>query len=82
MAARVTLDDGVIARLVESLQPIEVCDSTGKVVGFFRPRPDPTRFGPLDPQISEEELRRREQSSGPWHTTDEVVARLRKSEGA
>jgi hypothetical protein len=76
---RITLDAPTIAKLTQSPGALEVCDEQGKVVGTFRPKLDPEKYGPLEPQVGEEELRRREKSDA-WYTTAEVLAHLRKLE--
>ncbi len=76
--ARIVLDAATIAKLTTELHPVEVCDEQGNVIGTFRPRLDPAKYGPLEPQISEEELERRMKSNGPWYTTAEVLEHLRK----
>ncbi len=77
--SRIVLDEATLARLGELTGSVAVCDSRGKVVGYFRPKLDPEKDAPLEPQVSEEELRRREQSDR-WYTTAEVRERLRHLE--
>ena len=69
--SRVVLDAATLAKLLQTPLPVEVCDEQGKVVGTFRPR--------VEPQVSNEELRRREQSD-KWYTTAEVLAHLKRLE--
>ena len=77
--SRIVLDEDTIARLAELTGSVEVCDNHGKVIGYFRPKLDPEKYSPLEPQVSEEELRRREQSD-KWYTTAQVLERLRRLE--
>jgi hypothetical protein len=77
--SRIILDADVIARLSELTVGAEVCGPDGKVIGYFRPKLDPAKYSPLEPQISEEELQRRE-NSDKWHTTAEVLAHLKRLE--
>jgi len=72
----IVVDSILGTKLNDILQPVELCDSTGRVLGRFIPKLDPTRYGPLEPQVSEEELRRRSQSKEETKTTDEVIAHL------
>jgi hypothetical protein len=60
-------------------QPLELCDETGRVIARLTPVYNRADYGPLEPQVSEEELRRREQS-GKWHTTEQVLAHLKNLE--
>lgn len=74
---RVTLDAALSNRLYELGQVVELCDPTGKVLGRFVPAADVSRWEPVTPDVSEEELLRRERS-GDWVTTEEVLARLKE----
>ena len=58
-------------------QQFEVCDESGRVVGRFYPVPDLSQYEPLEPQVSDEELRRREPST-EWYSTAKVLAHLEK----
>jgi hypothetical protein len=59
-------------------QPLELCDESGQVVGRVFPMLDLSQYEPLEPQVSTEELRRREQSNEKRYTTAEVLAYLEK----
>ncbi len=61
------------------MDPIEICDSSGRVLGRFIPKIDMSEWEPVSPGVTEEELDRREQST-EWYSTDEVLARLRSPE--
>lgn len=74
---KITLDAAAIARLSELTTGTEICDGDGKVIGFYRPKLDPAKYGPLEPQISEEELERRLKSN-KRHTVEQVLERLRQ----
>ena len=55
---------------------VAVRDSSGKLIGHVLPEVDAEK---LRNSFTEEELReakRRAKSDGPWHTTQEVLARL------
>ncbi|HEY1381574.1 MAG TPA: hypothetical protein VGF55_32550 [Gemmataceae bacterium] len=73
--SRMTLDAAVAERLRQALGSVELCDPAGKVIGRFTPTPDPDEYD-LEPQISEEELRRRMESNEPRYTTAEVLKYL------
>jgi hypothetical protein len=49
------------------------------VLALVYPKLDLSKYEPLEPQVSEEELDRREQST-EWYTTDEVLAYLKSLE--
>jgi len=72
----VTLADEVlIAELTRTTEAVEVRTPDGRLLGVFSPT-----VRPLEPDISEEELRHREEDRTPgnWHTAAEVEAKLRE----
>jgi hypothetical protein len=73
--SRVTVDADLVAKLKNSLELVELCDEAGNVIGRFHPVYDKAFYDQLKPQISEEELKRREQSK-KWFTTEEVRKHL------
>jgi hypothetical protein len=73
--SQIPVDPQLAATLARTHTPVQLVDADGTVLGEFLPRPDAKTF-PLG--ISEEELLRRERSTAPGLTTDEVLARLRK----
>jgi hypothetical protein len=78
--SRITLDAAVIARLSDLTSPVEICDGDGKVIGVFRPKLDPAKYGPLEPQISAEEIQRRAESKERRYSTAEVLEHLKRLE--
>ena len=62
-------------KLAQSLHPVELCDAEGHVLGQYIP--DLSQYD-LGPEISEEELDRREKEGGGRYTTQEVLERLEK----
>ena len=67
-------DEAVLSQIDKGQGPISVHDGDGKLRGYLVP----IRLSDLEPQISEEELLRREQdTTAPRYTTEEVIARLR-----
>jgi hypothetical protein len=72
---RIVVDESLRSKLLDLAQPLELCDPSGRVLARVTPVPDLSEYEPWEPPISEEELRRREQSE-KWHTTQEVLARL------
>jgi len=75
---RVVLDANLREKLGNLAQPLELCDESGRVLGRVFPTPDPARLEPREPQVSEEELDRREQANEKRYTTAEVLAYLEK----
>lgn len=75
--SKLVLDAATLAKLKELVQPVEVCDASGQVVGRFFPKLDPSKYN-LEPQISKEEIQRRLQDKGKGYTTAEVLAYLEK----
>ena len=46
------------------------------MLGRFFPKPDPSLYERMEPQISREELERRKQSKGKTYTTAQVLEHL------
>jgi hypothetical protein len=74
---RLIVDARLPDKLSDLVHPVELCDSSGRVLGRFFPQLDPSEYC-LEPQISEEELRRRKNSDEKTYTTAEVLAHLEK----
>lgn len=75
---RIILDDVLREKLRNLAEPLELCNDQGRVVARLTPVYDPAEYGPLEPQVTEEELRRREQAGEKRYTTAEVLAYLEK----
>jgi hypothetical protein len=73
---RIIVDADMRVKLFGLMQPLELCDQSGQVLGRYIPAINPYRMESAQPQISEEELQRRE--SEPEFTTAEVLAYLEK----
>jgi hypothetical protein len=73
---RITLDSATLAKLHNLTEPLELCDEAGNVIGRVIPTLIPPGWEPLGPDVSEEELQRREQST-EWYTSEEVLAHLK-----
>lgn len=69
---KIVLDDTTGGKLAGAQRCVEVCDSSGRTLGFFTPG----GAAILDPQVSDEELARRERDDETF-TTTEVQAHLR-----
>lgn len=74
---RITIDDSMLKKLQNLTQPLELVDLSGKVLARVMPARQDDQLE--EPEISEEELVRREQSS-EWYTTDQVLAHLKSLE--
>jgi hypothetical protein len=60
----VVVDPATLVRLTHVGHTVELTDAAGHVVGHFIPAIDPQTRQAMMPDISEEELRRREQQGG------------------
>lgn len=61
---RVVVDPTTFAKLRDARQTLDLCDESGQVAGRFIPLMDPSKFADVEPEISEEELDRRERAGG------------------
>jgi hypothetical protein len=77
--SQIFVDAALSSKLGQQFHPVELCDPSGRVLGQFFPKVDLSQYEPLEPQVSEEELDRREQSE-EWYTTEEVLAYLKSLE--
>lgn len=76
---KIVIDAVLREKLQTVTQPVELCDESGQVLGRYIPALDLSQYEPWEPQISEEELQRREKSE-KWYTTAEVLAHLKSLE--
>lgn len=74
---QILVDDLLRSRLHQLTQALELCDESGRVLGRFIPTSDP-QLQQIQPQISDEELRRRRASTEEGYTTAEVLAHLER----
>jgi hypothetical protein len=58
------VDRETIAKLNKIAEAIELCDDSGRVLGHFFPILDPAIYRSQEPQISEDEMTRRERAGG------------------
>ncbi len=77
--SQINLDADLSAQLHNLSEPVELCDPTGRVLGQFVPQIDMSEWEPDSPDLSEEELKQREQST-EWYSTEEVLAHLKTLE--
>jgi hypothetical protein len=73
---RMTLDPALAARFSRFQATVELCDDSGRVVGYFSPAVDPDTNKGLEIPVDEQELVRAEQEDESY-TTPEVLAYLR-----
>ena len=62
--SRLIVDLSTQTQLANVYETLELCDDSGRVLGHFIPALDWSRCKGIEPQISEEELQRREQQGG------------------
>lgn len=74
---QVTVDTVLRTKLHNLTQALELCDESGRVLGRFSPTLDLSQYEGLEPQISEEELQRREREGGGRSLAD-IIADLEK----
>jgi hypothetical protein len=73
--------DSATATMLQSLTGrVELCDDSGRTLGYFTPREDRSLYEGMVVPISEEELRRREQDTKKTYTTAEVLDYLKRLE--
>ena len=72
---RVTIDETVCTRLGDLNSFLELCDVSGRVVGYFTPVDDPSQYEGVDSPEDDDELdrRSREESERPL---DEILRDL------
>ena len=75
---RIIVDQWLRDKLINLSELVELCDESGRVLGRLFPSADPNQYGPLEPQVSEEELDRRDNAQEKRYTTTEVLAHLEK----
>ncbi|HZZ30101.1 MAG TPA: hypothetical protein VFE46_19040 [Pirellulales bacterium] len=63
------------AQLAGLPHPVNLCDASGKKLGYFVPAIESSDYEIVGPDLSPEEYRKIEQSS-EWHTTAEVLRHL------
>jgi hypothetical protein len=71
------LPETVASQLQGLPHPVNLCDPSGKTLGYFVPAVDPSLYEIDGPEPTQEELRDSEESS-EWSTTDQVLRDLEK----
>jgi len=72
---KIIIDDVLREKLNGLHEPVTLCDKNGKALAYVSPVTDPSVYADLDPQISEEELTRREKE-GDGRPLSEILADL------
>jgi hypothetical protein len=68
----------IIASQLQGLpHPVNLCNASGKTLGYFAPVVDASLYEAIGPEPSGEELDRIEKST-EWYSTDEVLRRVEK----
>ena len=74
---KLTIDQGTRKKLSDLKERLQLCDETGKVLGYFQPVVDPLLYEGVDSPTSKEELLRRRQEGGGRPLAD-ILADLEK----
>lgn len=74
---RVPINDQLLAILQSTLSDLEIVDTEGRVVGFFRPEISLQKLEATADWPSDEEIEAELNSGRPTFTTEQVLARLR-----
>jgi len=61
---KVIVDQSTFDKLRVLNEPAELCDETGRTLGYFRPSVDKALYEQVVPPVSEEELRQRLDEGG------------------
>jgi hypothetical protein len=75
---RVTIEPSMLPPLHGLREPLELCDPSGRVLGYFTPATDRKLYEAVQLPISEEELDRRDQQTG-GRTLAEILRDLEKN---
>lgn len=70
------LDASSIHKLPTRTQPVDLCDTSGRVLGRFVPKFDPSEWEIIGPELSDEEVRKLLESGQRRYTTAEVIKHL------
>ena len=76
---KIIVDEVLRSKLRNLSEPLDLCDESGRVLARVTPELDLSKYGPKEPPISDEELRRREKSD-KWSSTEQVLDHLRNLE--
>jgi hypothetical protein len=74
---KLILDPALLAKLTTLDHGVELCDPSGRSIGWFQPVVTAETYEGLEPPFSEEELRRAEQEGG-GRPLSEILADLER----
>ena len=74
---KIILDQAALSKFGTLKDRAEVCDTTGRILGYFIPVGSRSLYEGVEPPITEEELQRRQQQLG-GRTLAEILADLEK----
>jgi hypothetical protein len=75
---RIMLDDFAASKLQDAGTNAELCDASGRVLGYFRPAVDKSDYEGVECPVSDEELRLRAREGGGRPLRD-ILADLERS---
>lgn len=73
---RIVLDSSAVDQLGALHELAEVCDASGRIVGYFRPATDPSLYRRVKVPFTDAELTRFEEEPG-GRSLDEIMRDLR-----
>jgi len=74
--AQIILDNDTARTFHELTACVDLCDTSGRVLGRFIPLNDMSKWEAVSPDITDEELERRLSSNEKRYTSEEVLAYL------
>ena len=77
---RIIVDEDLRSKLHNLAEPLELCDSSGRVLGRVVPTFDLSEYEPWVPEFSDADLRQQKQSDEKSYTTAELLAHLQSLE--
>lgn len=76
---KLTVDQETRAKLLDLNERLELCDESGRLLGYFNPVVDPSMYEGLDSPLCKEELDRRSREGGGRPLAD-ILADLEKKQ--
>jgi hypothetical protein len=74
---RVIVDKDTSSKLDQAVGRVQVCDASGRMLGYFTPLNRQSVYEGVECPVSNEELTRREREE-PTYTTQQVLSHLEK----
>lgn len=66
----ITIPDAILSQIQPREQAVEVCDATGRIIGYFAPAATAEDYRKATPLVSDDELDRRSQAGGGRSLTE------------